>query len=182
MAKKGTNSKGGRKKPVQKRRRKRKPIKIKVTAYVMSAVFNLEERTAKYFAGKIPVVFLAIASLIARPYFKERHIIDKGSPVPNGYYCYGIDISRYQADIEWEKLKVLTDAHGRTTNSINLAKDIRNISYVFIKATEGNSLKDKYFKRHWENAGKCGIRRGAYHFFRSSKDAETGCTSLLYLL
>lgn len=158
MAKKGTNSKGGRKKPVQKRRRKRKPIKIKVTAYVMLAVF---------------VVFLAIASLIARPYFKERHIIDKGSPVPNGYYCYGIDISRYQADIEWEKLKVLTDAHGRTTNSINLAKDIRNVSYVFIKATEGNSLKDKYFKRHWKNAGKCGIRRGAYHFFRSSKDAET---------
>lgn len=157
MAKKATNSKGGKRKPVQKRRRKRKPIKIKVTAYVMSAVF---------------VVLLAIAALIAKPYIKERHIIDKGSAVPSGYYCYGIDISRYQTDIQWEKIKVLTDAHGRTTNSINLAKDIRNISYVFIKATEGNSFKDKYFKRHWKNAGKCGIRRGAYHFFRSSKDAE----------
>ena len=157
MAKKATNSKGGKRKPVQKRRRKRKPIKIKVTAYVMSAVF---------------VVLLAIAALIAKPYIKERHIIDKGAAVPSGYYCYGIDISRYQTDIEWEKIKVLTDAHGRTTNSIYLAKDIRNISYVFIKATEGNSFKDKYFKRHWKNAGKCGIRRGAYHFFRSSKDAE----------
>ena len=157
MAKTAANSKGGKKKPVQKRRKKRKPIKIKVTAYVMSAVF---------------IVLLAVAALIAKPYIKERKIVDKGATVPSGYYCYGIDISRYQTDIEWDKIKVLTDAQGRTTNSVNQAKDIRNISYVFVKATEGNSFKDKYFRRHWKNAGTSGIRRGAYHFFRSSKDAE----------
>ena len=157
MAKTAANSKGGKKKPAQKRRKKRKPIKIKVTAYVMSAVF---------------IVLLAVAALIAKPYIKERKIADKGATVPSGYYCYGIDISRYQTDIEWDKIKVLTDAQGRTTNSVNQAKDIRNISYVFIKATEGNSFKDKHFKRHWRNAGKSGIRRGAYHFFRSSKDAD----------
>ena len=159
MSKKAANSRGGKKKTVQKRRKKRrKPIKIKVTAYVLSAVF---------------VVLLALAALIAKPYFKERHIIDKGAAVPSGYYCYGIDISRYQSYIEWDKIKVLTDAQGRSTNSVNQAKDIRNVSYVFIKATEGNSFKDKYFKKHWKNAGNSGIRRGAYHFFRSSKDAET---------
>lgn len=157
MAKTAAKSKGGKKKPAQKRRKKRKPIKIKVTAYVMSAVF---------------IVLLAVAALIAKPYIKERKIVDKGATVPSGYYCYGIDISRYQTDIEWDKIKVLTDAQGRTTNSVNQAKDIRNISYVFIKATEGNSFRDKHFKRHWRNAGKSGIRRGAYHFFRSSKDAE----------
>ena len=158
MSKKAANSRGGKKKTVQKRRKKRrKPIKIKVTAYVLSAVF---------------VVLLALAALIAKPYFKERHIIDKGAAVPSGYYCYGIDISRYQSYIEWDKIKVLTDAQGRSTNSVNQAKDIRNVSYVFIKATEGNSFKDKYFKKHWKNAGNSGIRRGAYHFFRSSKDAE----------
>ena len=159
MSKKAANSRGGKKKTVQKRRKKRrKPIKIKVTAYVLSAVF---------------VVLLALAALIAKPYFKERHIIDKGAAVPSGYYCYGIDISRYQSYIEWDKIKVLTDAQGRSTNSVNQAKDIRDVSYVFIKATEGNSFKDKYFKKHWKNAKKSGIRRGAYHFFRSSKDAET---------
>ena len=159
MAKKVANSKGVKKKTVQKRRKKRrKPIKIKVTAYVLSAVF---------------VVLLALAALIAKPYIKERHNIDKGASVPGSYYCYGIDISRYQTDIEWDKIKVLTDAQGRSTNSVNQAKDIRNVSYVFIKATEGNSFKDKYFKKHWKNAKKSGIRRGAYHFFRSSKDAET---------
>ena len=156
MAKKSANSKGSKKKAVKKRNRKRKPIKIKVTAYVMSAVL---------------ILLLAVAGLIAKPYIKEKNEVYKGASVPSGYYCYGIDISRYQTDIEWEKIKVLTDAHGRTTNSVNQAKDIRNISYVFIKATEGNSFRDKYFKRHWKNAGKRGIRRGAYHFFRSSKDA-----------
>ena len=146
-----------KKKVAQKRKRKRKPIRIKVTAYVMSAVL---------------IVLLALAALIAKPYIKERGQVCKGASVPTGYYCYGIDISRYQPDIEWDKIKVLTDAQGRTTNSINQAKDIKNVSYVFIKATEGNSFKDKHFKRHWKNAGKTGIRRGAYHFFRSSKDAE----------
>ena len=157
MSKKAANSRGGKKKAVQKRKKRRKPIKIKVTAYVLSAVF---------------VVLMALAALIAKPYIKERHIIDKGVAVPSGYYCYGIDISRYQSYIEWDKIKILSDAQGRTTNSVNLAKDIRNVSYVFIKATEGNSFKDKHFKKHWKNAGKSGIRRGAYHFFRSSKDAE----------
>lgn len=158
MSKKAANSRGGKKKAVQKRKKKRKPIKIKVTAYILSAVF---------------VVLMALAALIAKPYIKERHIIDKGAAVPSGYYCYGIDISRYQSYIEWDKIKVLTDAQGRSTNSVNQAKDIRNVSYVFIKATEGNSFKDKHFKKHWRNAKKYGIRRGAYHFFRSSKDAET---------
>lgn len=157
MAKKAANSRGGKKKAVRKRKKRRKPIKIKVTAYVMSAVV---------------IVLLAVAALIAKPYIKERDKVDKGAAVPAGYYCYGIDISRYQTDIEWDRIKVLTDAHGRTTNSVNLAKDIRNVSYVFIKATEGNSFKDRYFRKHWRNAGKSGIRRGAYHFFRSSKDAE----------
>lgn len=143
--------------PTSKRRKKRKPVKIKVTAYVISAV---------------ALVLLAVAALIAKPYLKERQSVGKGAVVPSGYYCYGIDISRYQTDIEWDKIKVLTDAHGCTTNSVNQAKDIRNVSYVFIKATEGNTLKDKNFKKHWRNAGKAGIRRGAYHFFRSSKDAE----------
>lgn len=158
MSKKAANSRGGKKKAVQKRKKRRKPIKIKVTAYILSAVF---------------VVLMALAALIAKPYIKERHIVDKGAAVPSGYYCYGIDISRYQSYIEWDKIKVLTDAQGRSTNSVNQAKDIRNVSYVFIKATEGNSFKDKYFKKHWKNAKKSGIRRGAYHFFRSSKDAET---------
>ena len=53
-----------------------------------------------------------------------------------------------------------------------LAKEIKPVSFVFIKATEGASFKDKDFKENWKAAGKTDLRRGAYHFFRSSKDGE----------
>ena len=146
-----------KRKAAKKRGRKRKPIRIKVTAHIMSAVV---------------IVLLALTALIAKPHIKERHDNDRGCKVPVGFYCYGIDISKYQPDIEWESMMVMTDAQGHTTKSITKAKNIRKVSYVFIKATEGTSMKDKHFNTHWRNAGKHDIRRGAYHFFRSSKDAK----------
>ncbi|MEM6772879.1 MAG: GH25 family lysozyme, partial [Bacteroidota bacterium] len=38
--------------------------------------------------------------------------------------------------------------------------------FVFIKASEGRELQDDFFRSNWEQAGKYGLRRGAYHFFR----------------
>lgn len=149
----GKTSKGGTKKP---RKKRRKVKKIKINSYGLAAIFAL---------------LLALVALIAKPHLKERHSIDKGCKVPVGYYCYGIDISKYQPKIQWKSLMVMTDAQGRTTRSVTKAKDIKKVSYVFIKATEGTSLKDKHFYNHWKNAGQHDIRRGAYHFFRSSKDA-----------
>ena len=46
------------------------------------------------------------------------------------------------------------------------------IKFVFIKATEGAGMKDPMFKQNWNAAGERDIQRGAYHFFRSSKDGE----------
>lgn len=163
--KKGPTGKGKKKAPkkrVPKKRtprRRRRPRKVKVTAYGMAAVL---------------AVLLALAAFVAKPYIKEmnRHHDATGAKVPSGYYCYGIDVSKYQPHIDWDSLKVLTDARGRTINSITQAKNIRNVSYVFIKATEGTTLKDKHFRKHWKDADKAGIRRGAYHFFRSSKDGN----------
>ena len=133
---------------------KRKARRINISIWVVAAVLT------------------ALAALIAMPYLKEKPQSYKGAKVPEGYHCYGIDVSRYQPRIEWDSLKVLTDGQYRTIRSATRAKDIRNVSFAFIKATEGNSLKDRHFNKHWKNAGKAGIRRGAYHFFRSSKDAE----------
>lgn len=140
----------------QKKRsgRKRKTKKINVSIWAIVAVIT------------------ALAALICIPYLKDRPQADRGAKVPEGYYCYGIDVSKYQTQIRWDSLKVLTDAHKRTIRSATYAKEIKNISFAFIKATEGVSMKDKHFRRHWRNAGAADIRRGAYHFFRSSKDAE----------
>ena len=150
-------SKGGKGSKGRKGRRRRKVRKIKVSTSGLAAIF---------------AVLLAIAALIAKPHFKEMGRSDKGCRVPAGFYCYGIDISKYQPDIEWNSLMVMTDGLGHTTKSITKAKNISKVSYVFIKATEGTSLKDKHFDTHWSNARKHGVKRGAYHFFRSSKDAK----------
>ena len=39
-----------------------------------------------------------------------------------------------------------------------------------MKSTEESADRD--FRKNWRNAGKSGLRRGAYHFFRSSKDGK----------
>lgn len=141
-----------KKKTKRKRRKGKRRLQIKVSVWFVTTVL------------------LVLAVLISIPYLREFRSADKGAVIPEGYHCYGIDISRYQPRVEWDSLKVLTNSKGETIRSKTYAKEIRNISYVFIKATEGNTLKDRYFRRHWNNAETAGIRRGAYHFFRSSKD------------
>lgn len=58
----------------------------------------------------------------------------------------GIDVSRWQGEIDWEKVK---DAGTR---------------FAFIKATEGGDHIDPSFRRNWAEAKKHGIARSAYHF------------------
>lgn len=64
----------------------------------------------------------------------------------------GIDISHYQGDINWEKLR-------------NAQIQGAPVSFVFIKATEGTDLWDKNFNLNFHNAKKNDIIRGAYHYF-----------------
>ena len=117
--------------------------------------------------------FLALLTLlIALPHIKDSSSKEKGASVPSGAYSYGIDISHYQDDIQWDSLMVMTDGDGRTIRSKIQAKSIKPVSFVFIKATEGADMKDKHFKMHWKEAGNRDIRRGAYHFFRSSRSGK----------
>lgn len=117
-------------------------------------------------------IVLTLSLFAIWPYISDHSSSDKGSAVPKGPYCYGIDISHYQNGIAWDSLMVLTDASRRTIRSKIKAKDIKPVSFVFIKATEGCSMHDKNFRRHWKDAEKHGLRKGAYHFFRSSKSPE----------
>ncbi len=71
---------------------------------------------------------------------------------PEGYEVRGIDISHYQERINWEKLR-------------NASIGDAAVSFVFIKATEGEKLFDDNFNRNFANAKRNDIIRGAYHFF-----------------
>ncbi|MBR2567178.1 MAG: 1,4-beta-N-acetylmuramidase [Paenibacillus sp.] len=62
----------------------------------------------------------------------------------------GIDVSRYQGNIDWPKVK----ASGMT--------------FVFIKATEGRTYIDPNFKKNVTGALAAGMMVGTYHFFRGT--------------
>ena len=121
--------------------------------------------------GAAAAVLLAVFLVFHR--WEGRPEAERGAKVPPGSWRYGIDISHNNAGkIVWDSLFVMTDSKRRTIRDPYLAKEIKPVSFVFIKATEGASLKDKDFKENWKAAGKTDLRRGAYHFFRSSKDGE----------
>ncbi len=71
----------------------------------------------------------------------------------------GLDISHYQEAIDWEKLRH-ADIQGAP------------VKFVFIKATEGTDQFDAYFNLNFAQARRCGIVRGAYHFFSTKSSAR----------
>ena len=66
---------------------------------------------------------------------------------------FGIDVSHYQKKIDWEKV-------SKNTNP--------KIQFVYIKASEGVTWKDKRFKYNYKNAKSNNLRVGVYHFFSPS--------------
>lgn len=82
-----------------------------------------------------------------------------GIDVPIAYKIHGIDVSRYQKKIEWEGVSLMS------------SEGIK-INFVFMKATEGSTITDPYFKYNWDRARKKKIIRGAYHFFNPKTDPK----------
>jgi len=58
----------------------------------------------------------------------------------------GIDVSYWQGDIDWRKVREA------------------GIHFAFIKATEGGDHLDPKFRENWYAAKRAGVARGAYHF------------------
>ena len=83
---------------------------------------------------------------------------------------YGIDISKYQHGkgrkhypILWDKLRI---SHlGHISNKTVSGRVDYPVSFVYIKSTEGASVRNPYFMGDYQQARKHGIRTGAYHFF-----------------
>jgi lysozyme len=69
-----------------------------------------------------------------------------GVAAAHQYPIHGIDISRWQGEIDWNAVKAA------------------GTRFVYMKATEGGDHVDPTFRRNWEGARRAGIARGAYHF------------------
>ena len=70
---------------------------------------------------------------------------------------FGIDISHYQGEVDW--------------NELQKAEEQFPLQFIFIRATAGKDSKDSRFKSNWKNAGENGYIRGAYHYYRPDENA-----------
>ncbi len=88
------------------------------------------------------------------PKFQDKDPQDFGPKHPHKHPIHGIDVSKWQGDIEWEKVK----ASG--------------VSFAFIKATEGKDRLDPKFHEYWQRAGAVGIPYAPYHFYYFCSTAD----------
>jgi lysozyme len=87
------------------------------------------------------------AALVTYPKFGDSDPHKWTGRTPQSYPIHGIDVSRWQGDIDWGQAKAA------------------GISFAYLKATEGGDVADPKFKTYWQGARQAGIRRGAYHYY-----------------
>ena len=83
---------------------------------------------------------------------------------------YGIDIAKYQhgkgrraVPIHWDKLRI-THIGKRGSNNVRGTADYP-VSFVYIKSTEGTTIRNRFYLNDYTQARKHDIRTGAYHFW-----------------
>ncbi len=79
--------------------------------------------------------------------FRDADPVSFGSVSPKKYPIHGVDVSRWQGNINWQKLRA------------------QGANFAYIKATDGGDHLDPMFRKNWKGANEAGLKRGAYHFF-----------------
>ncbi len=79
--------------------------------------------------------------------FRDAKPINFGKASPRRHAVHGVDISRWQGEIDWPRLRT------------------QGANFAYIKATDGGDHLDPMFMKNWNRAKKAGVKRGAYHFF-----------------
>ena len=127
-----------------------------------------QKKPKKNKKGQSPLLFkvgAAILLLLVLVVLYVAFFVEKPEPAwPVGYSVYGVDVSKYQKDIDWQKVRA------------------NEISFAFLKATEGATLQDVSFKRNWEEARRAGILCGAYHFYRPHLKPEVQARNFISLV
>ena len=80
---------------------------------------------------------------------------------------YGIDISRHQHEkgrkrfgINWKQLRITSLGQRHPSGGQTFP-----VSFVYIKSTEGTTIRNRYFVNDYAKAKQQGLHVGAYHFF-----------------
>ena len=90
---------------------------------------------------------------------------------------YGIDISRYQHEarrrsfpIAWREMRITSLGHK--ANRPILGEVDYPVRFIYIKSTEGTTIRNRYYATDYAAARKNKIHVGAYHFFRTRIDGR----------
>lgn len=105
------------------------------------------EKKKKPGSSKLLFIPLILIVVILGAFSLFKFISETNKPIVNFSPVLGIDVSNHQGEIDWDKVK----------------ED--DCTFAFIKATEGDSFVDSFFKDNWKQAHDVGIKRGAYVFF-----------------
>jgi len=125
-------------------------------------IFNLPEilqdmKKRYLIALSISICLIVIVIFVVRMYYVPKGIsIDKDK-----YPITGIDVSRHSGIIDCKLIRS------------------QNISFVYIKATEGEDYLDPNYVINATAAQKSNLLVGEYHFFRFNKPGKTQATNFL---
>ncbi len=112
------------------------------TAYMMRAFPVSYRRLAPVFLAGLLLTGCGGAAIKYLPDSDPHPGVARAHALP----VQGIDISKYQGDIDWNRVR----ADG--------------IRFAYIKVSEGGDHVDENFYDNWEAAARAGVPRGAYHF------------------
>lgn len=97
-----------------------------------------------------------------------------------GDRIYGIDASHHQTDIDWDHLAIYCDKDGKAYS--NRASDktyMQPAFFVYLKATEGATIKDELFGVRMIEAERHGLAKGVYHFLHLGSPIEAQLRNFL---
>lgn len=75
-------------------------------------------------------------------------------PFSQKYLVRGVDVSHHNSYINWNQLRK------------------ENITFVYLKSTEGSNHKDWDYKKNYKIAKDAGLRVGTYHFYIFGRDGK----------
>ncbi len=96
----------------------------------------------------------AVPAVITRRAFGDADPHDWAGPGPAALPVHGIDVSRWQAQVDWPAARAA------------------GANFAFVKATEGGDALSPGFAAQWQESARAGMPRGAYHVFYFCTPAE----------
>ena len=99
--------------------------------------------------------------LLAFIFFANINMTYAITPSSNPQY-QGVDVSDWQGYIDYGQVR----ASG--------------IEVVYMKASQGSSIKDPYFDINYENAKANGLKVGFYHFLTATNTRRSTATSSIF--